>query len=616
MVRNRGALAVAVVVMILFSAIPVVFSENDTSDAADDSLSGLLIYELQPTNKTDGFAIKNYGPNSITLNGHYVVDGFGTTSKYTLPKTTLGPNGILAVTKTATSGAFCEGETDIQKRIDPDYKINLNNSGDALYLYDDRGGLLDTVCYGNYTAPTGWSGTPVDLGFKKDTIRRCERTDTDTYFDWVAVGMGFTAFSFDGTKTVENTTVSPFTFPECGGRPILEELKKADRSINISIYMLTSEYVASVLKDRVDHGVSVKIILENNPLGNKQNNTANLLKSVDDDPDGEVRFIGGDAYDRYSYVHNKYAIIDEDTVIITSENWTSGNISRNNGNRGWGAVVYGTEFATEMGRFFNNDWNFSDDLSSLQESYPDATAIELSDMTEVNGYIDGISYSAPVFDGVKASIYMSPDNTFKALQKLISKASSRVYTEQMDIGSSFEDLNTFSPLSSMRDAAERGVDARFMVADKESTDLVKRLNTYSKVKAAIMKSSGYATMHNKGVIIDDTVWVSSVNWTENAFMNNRECGLYLQSAKVTEFFLESYMTDWNYNWDPEMIFDGNETQNVLPDLNMDLPPEEAATVGGGVALFAMMMLLILRKFAFGSKKGGSRRTGKRKAGKK
>ena len=402
---------------------------------------------------------------------------------------------------------------------------------------------MDVVCYGNYTASDGWTGIPVDLGFKEHVIRRVEPTDTNTYFDWAAVGNGYTAKSFADTKTV-SADVKPFTFPECGGKPVLESLMGATKSVKISIYMLTSAYVGSVLTDLEKKGVDVQLILENKPLGYEQD--GGLLKTIVD-AGAEVKFIGGGTYDRYSYVHNKYAIIDDKEVIITSENWTDGNISTK-GNRGWGAVVYGKEFASQMNEFFMNDWKFNDDFLLFDKKYPDVTAKTLPTVSTVESYVNSVDYAPKTYENVGTSIYMSPDNTFKALMYLIENADTRVYTEQMDIGSSFRTFATTSPLSAMIKASDRGVDARFMVTKDKNVDFIEKLNTETNVKSAGMTRSGYQTMHNKGVIIDDTVWVSSVNWTDNAFMNNRECGLYLQSKEITQFYLDSYMSDWDYNY--------------------------------------------------------------------
>ena len=561
MVRMRDATAVLAVAIMVLSVFPVIVSDGG-SEAAGKDLNGLLIYELQPKNENDGFALKNYGTSTINLEGYYIKDGNGSVKTYTFDSKSIAVNGVAVfVKKTIGADDFSTSSAGRNVYKVADNKVNLDNSGDALFLYDPSDNLVDAVCYGSYTTTTGWSGPAVDLGFKEDVIRRCEATDTDSYFDWVAVGKGYSARSFSETVSYD-ADVKAFTFPESGGKPILEALKEATTSIDISIYMITSGYIGAVLKDRVNSGVVVRVIMENKPLGYDQSDYAWILKDVNDSPNGEVKFIGGGSYDRYSYVHNKYAVIDGEKVVITSENWTAGNISTDTSkaNRGWGAVVESADFATYMGTFFTNDWTFSDDFASFDSKYVDQGKT-LPTMSTVNSYISSTDDKSQTFSGVKASIYMSPDNTFKALQYLIDNATDRVYTEQMDLGASYGDLAKLSPLSALSKAADRGVDARFMITASGNNELVDKLNTTTNIKAAGMGTSGYATMHNKGVIIDDTVWVSSVNWTDNAFMNNRECGLYLQSAALATYYANAYMGDWEKNYKL------SDTLTVIPDLS-------------------------------------------------
>ena len=542
MVRYRDAISIIVVTIMIFSAFPICIS--DSSDAAGITNDGILLFELDPKDATDGIALKNYSSKTIDIDGYVVKNSSGKEYKFEPLKVSSG-NTIALVKKTVDGDWFCE-KTDTRNVIVNSSSIALKNIGDAVYLYDRSGNLVDVVCYGNYTASDGWIGIPVDLGFKEHVIRRVEPTDTNTYFDWVAIGNGYTAKSFADTKTV-SADVKPFTFPECGGKPVLESLMGATKSVKISIYMLTSAYVGSVLADLEKKGVDVQVIIENKPLVQESTKTGeDVLKAIVD-VGAEVKFIGGGTYDRYSYVHNKYAIIDDKEVIITSENWTDGNISTK-GNRGWGAVIYGKEFASQMNEFFMNDWNFNEDFIIFDAKYPSIEAATLPTVSTVESYVNSVDYAPKTYENVGTSIYMSPDNTFKALMYLIENADTRVYTEQMDIGSSFRTFATTSPLSAMIKASDRGVDARFMVTKDKNVDFIEKLNTETNVKSAGMTRSGYQTMHNKGVIIDDTVWVSSVNWTDNAFMNNRECGLYLQSKEITQFYLDSYMSDWDYNY--------------------------------------------------------------------
>ena len=322
----------------------------------------------------------------------------------------------------------------------------------------------------------------------------------------------------------------------------------ADTSIHISIYMMTSDYMISLLANKAFEGVDVKLLLENKPLG--YTHPLDKLTAIEH-AGGKVSFIGfnGD-YDRYSYVHNKYAIIDGEKVVVTSENWTGTNLSDagSNGNRGWGAVVTSSEYAAYMETYFSNDWNGSD-VGSFIDKVGSVTAWSgKKSKTQIENYVDSLSYTKREFNDVSLKMYMSPDNTLKALQYYMESAKDRIYTEQMDIGADFYDLANETPLRWRKAAADRGVDARFLIKDTEARDFVDSLNTTTNIKASMMTNNGYSTMHNKGVIIDDCVWVSSVNWTMNAFQNNRECGLYFMDEGVTSFYLSEYMEDWNHDY--------------------------------------------------------------------
>ena len=76
------------------------------------------------------------------------------------------------------------------------------------------------------------------------------------------------------------------------------------------------------------------------------------------------------------------------------------------------------------------------------------------------------------------------------------------------------------------------------------------------------------------MIIDDCVWVSSVNWTSNAFMNNRECGLFIMDPDVTEFYLLEYMEDWNND------YKGGYTLTVKPEHGVDSVTLKVRDVAG------------------------------------
>ncbi len=587
---GRDALAIAVVLLMVFAAIPVIAETDHAEVPAGNKIDGVRLYEVvyNDPDLGDCFSIKNYGSKSVSLNGYYVKTQGG--KQYDLPNMTLTSGEIVAFIKSKVSDSwFC---TDRTVKITSGIGTMFTNTGTNVYLCDSFDKNVDVVSYGSVkTMPStkDWIGDSVPLSNMKEAIRRVEPKDSNSNFDWTATSDGMTSNGFYDVPEFTGN-VLPFVFPDSKGGPILRALKDADTSIHISIYMLTSKHAASILAAKAEEGVDVKVLLENKPLG--YDHSYDILQSIVD-KGGNVSFIGfpvggSTSEDRYSYVHNKYCIIDGETVIVTSENWTGPNLGNGKGNRGWGAVVESTGYAAYMESYFSNDWN-GKDVATLDEKLSNpVSGTKLLSMEEISTYVDALPESGSVINGARLKMYMSPDNTFKAINYYMSNAKERIYTEQMDVGKSFENPDNQSPIRFMLDAAARGVDAKFMISE-DSEELLSYLRSHG-VKAAKMSQNGYSTMHNKGVIIDDCVWISSVNWTENAFLNNRECGLYIMDERVTEFYLAEYMEDWDYNYVPS------------DNQPLDVPVETVATVSIGAVIIGFLVYLYNNFLGGGKKK--------------
>ena len=555
------AAALALAVLLMVSMLPFVpAADADAAEAAD----GVLFYEVSPFGDTEGFALKNYGGSAVDLSGYEVRKAPDASASQTFEVTSslvLDPGDVAVFSGSPDDGYwFCEsgeGRDVYTMSAVGSRTLSINNDAGTLYLCTPSGALADAVAYRSSlngadkaNPQAGWSGQSAYLGHKEDSIRRVEAADTDTAADWTPAGDGLLSESYGSVPTA-SCTVTPFSFPESSGKPVYDALAGADDYVHISIYMLTSRNIISILCDLESKNVQVTLILEEGPFGygHPVEDLAALREAGAD-----IWMIGAGTDDRYDYVHNKYMVVDGDTVVITSENWTSGNMECSGdpgkGNRGWGAVIEGAEFAQRMESIFQNDLGYSADLSSFSDEYPDAVPSEdLPSYADAASYGESIDYDSRTF-AADVSIYMSPDNTYKALTSLIDGAEERVYSQQMDVGSGWESLSVESPVTAMADAAYRGVDARLLLlAASDAKGFIDELNSQSNIKAAYQSSSGFATMHNKGVVVDDAVWVSSVNWTSNSFYNNRECGLVIRSAEVADWYADLFLEDWDANYD-------------------------------------------------------------------
>jgi hypothetical protein len=73
----------------------------------------------------------------------------------------------------------------------------------------------------------------------------------------------------------------------------------------------------------------------------------------------------------------------------------------------------------------------------------------------------------------------------------------------------------------------------------------------------------FQTLHNKGMVVDDTTLVSSINWNMAALLENRECGLLMESDVVADFFAQMFESDWKDDPDPPEIRIGTTELEVM-----------------------------------------------------
>ncbi len=137
MVRTRDAISILIIAMMIFSAIPVC---ADISEADGVKNDGILLYELDPKDATEGIALKNYSAKDIDINGYTVKNSSG--KELVFDSYTIKPNCVVAfIKKTVENDWFCE-ETATRSIVTvSDSKVTLKNSGDAVYLYDADGNL-------------------------------------------------------------------------------------------------------------------------------------------------------------------------------------------------------------------------------------------------------------------------------------------------------------------------------------------------------------------------------------------------------------------------------------------------------------------------------------------
>ena len=553
---HRKIIACIAVFVMLACMVPVV--PIDSSDGAGPN-DGILIYEVSAVNDK-GVSLKNYSTATIDLKGYTVSDGEGS---YTFSKSyKLPAGGTITLALTVTKTPFTDREnvyliddnTIGLEKVNG--KFNPSKEGDDIYLYDSNGKTVDAMCFGKTTiSDTGiWNGTSVTKSTKY-FLQRVDGNDTDSALDWIEIRIipGQTQNPLEVDKYT--ATVTPFLFPDSGGIPIYQALEKAQESVFIEMYELRSPNIYALLIQLEQNGVEVTILHEGAPVGNTVTQFASNMKALIN-AGGEVRFIGGTDVDRYENVHAKFAIIDMETVIITSENWSATNCNGSldddpykgtDGNRGWGVIVENAEYAEYMKAVFDNDYSLDyGDTYDFDSKYSQVTPASLTYKAPETATFT--SYTAPI------TPVLSNDNSYEAIEYVITNATERVYSQQQSLSSYYADLGETSPVMMMarQASANPGMDAKFILSegmsssDKEKAEQqVLLINSSTLVSAATM---GTPYVHNKGVIGDDLVLVTSINWTPTSVENNRESGVIINSKEVADYFAAAFNRDFSRNY--------------------------------------------------------------------
>lgn len=101
---------------------------------------------------------------------------------------------------------------------------------------------------------------------------------------------------------------------------IVNEIKKAEKTIHVQAYSFTSSPIAKAITEAKERGVDVKVILDKSQFNDKQYSSSTYLMNND---------IPTWSDDKVRIAHNKVMIIDKATVITGSFNFTKAAQNKN-----------------------------------------------------------------------------------------------------------------------------------------------------------------------------------------------------------------------------------------------------------------------------------------------
>lgn len=335
--------------------------------------------------------------------------------------------------------------------------------------------------------------------------------------------------------------VRSFVLPDSPGAPV-EPLRNATDRILLAGYTITERRVVNALCAARDRGVRVRTLFEGGPVGGITRRQADRLGRLVA-CGVPVSVIGGERA-RYTFHHPKYAVVDDAAIVLT-ENWKpSGTGGRSS--RGWGTVVRDPEVASALAETFRADAGFRDAIP--WERYRENESFVAAPPAPTERYPE--RFEPRTANATSVSVLLAPDNAESAIVSRIDAAEESIRVEQISIGSRGHPF-----VRALLRAARRGVEVRVLLGSaryvrRDNRRIVEWLNERARAEGLPLDArlatprSRFGKIHAKGIVIDGTVVLGSINWTNESIRGNREVAIAIEDPAVARYYRRVFRADW------------------------------------------------------------------------
>lgn len=344
----------------------------------------------------------------------------------------------------------------------------------------------------------------------------------------------------DRRPVTGRTGVRAFVLPDSPGAPVAP-IRRSDQRVWLAAYTITSPRVRSALLAAEQRGVDVRVLAEASPVGGMSRRQAALLDRLARGGVA-VRVFAG-PYDPYAFHHAKYVVADGRAVVMT-ENWKPAGTG-GNGSRGWGVGLAGGRPARAVAATFRGDWRGRGTVP--WERYRRGRRFEPADGPPATATFP--ARAEPLRTDATATVLVAPDNAESHVVARLRNAS-----ESVDLlAPSLERRSTV--YRALVGAARRGVEVRVLLAGawytrEENARVVEALRTRAEreglpLDAKVADPRGrFAKIHAKGIVVDDTAVVGSMNFNRHSARRNREVVVAVQDAAVAAYYRRIFDADW------------------------------------------------------------------------
>lgn len=484
-----------------------------------------------------------------------------------------------------------------------------NNGGSVRLLYNDD--VVDTLVYGNGNAQTGWEGTPLLPYTIANAVsaegqilaRKYPFTDTNTAQDWLNdsadqlngrrfyyPGWQFDRFSVPGTGSGKVTIA---VSPDASFETLRTEIMRATQTIDIESYTFDSAAIAEILRNKSFAGVTVRVLLDGAPAGGLTDDTRYVcqLISTTTNPNSKCWFMRSDSTAkinaRYRELHAKFVIIDNKTLVVSSENFGRNGYPADTkldgtvGHRGLLAITSAPTIVAHARAIFDADLRFNhQDLTAWCAGCAPFGAP--SNTFRLSNNEGGISYTLRYPQAFRTSdeaileLATSPESNLRdgGLIGLLNRAGAgdEILVEQLDeptywgAVSSSPDKTPNLRLAAVINAAKRGASVKILLdsfydrpAPRSNISTTLYVNDIAKQYGldliALRGNPTAGGIHNKLFMMNIAgrkyVQIGSWNGSEVSAKRNREMTLLIESGETYDFLRDMFMRDF---WQSQRIF--------------------------------------------------------------
>lgn len=531
---TKRTLAALAALLFLLSALPA---------AAAIEPPPLVLAEVCPGAPVEFVRLVNQGTVSLNLVGWSISDGEGSLTFTESIMLSAGTSLSIAYNRTVAAIYLAGMILDYRDaRLQRQGTFQLANGGDQVFLRTPEGAVVDMLAYGNGEAPAPWIGKTLRTIAKNSDALRIDASKM-SISAWVISVPGRSSFAppaFDGRAGV-------FTAPEDAEEEVMAFIQAAQTSLAVCTYQYEHPGITSLLAEKARNGVSVSLLVEGEPVTGIGDSSVSQLHFLEAAGAVVSIMLSQDGYRRYDFVHAKYIVADSNRSLVMSENLVDEALRHN---RGWGTVMESANAAAFLLQMFAADVDpAKGDVLPASRAFEEKK--EFVPLQTAPEHSSGIKMVP-----CQMRLAISPETSLPSLLSLISSANRRLLIEEMQ--ADYEDLDLLGLTTAMVEAAARGAQVRVLLdssldgKDGQNQNFVRSIGPGVEARTA-SDEHAFTTIHNKGIISDDSVLVSSINLGRTSIGENRELGVVLEAKLLADQLAEIFASDWSNDSNPPQI---------------------------------------------------------------